>query len=79
VNPALQWNGLFFGDTGLICAQIIAILVTIALAIVGSLICIALTKAICGSLRVTAHEEHIGLDLAQHGERAYPSFTGLDD
>lgn len=79
VNPALQWNGLFFGDTGLICAQIIAILVTIALAIVGSLICIALTKAICGSLRVTAHEEHIGLDLTQHGERAYPSFTGLDD
>ncbi len=80
VNPALQWNGLIFGETGLICAQIAAILVTIALAVAGSLICIALTKALCsGTLRVTPREEHIGLDVSQHGERAYPSFTGLDD
>lgn len=79
VNPALQWNGLVFGDTGLIAVQIIAILVTIALAVVGSLVCIALTKALVGALRVSGHEERIGLDISQHGERAYPSFTGLDD
>ncbi len=79
VNPALSWNGLFFGETGLLVAQVVAILVTIALAVVGTCICVWLTRLVCGDLRVSEHEERIGLDLTQQGERAYPSFNGLDD
>jgi Amt family ammonium transporter len=29
-------------------------------------------------LRVERKEELIGLDISEHGESAYPSFTGLD-
>ena len=30
-------------------------------------------------MRVSARDERVGLDVTQHGERAYPSFNGLDD
>lgn len=79
VNPALGFDGLVFGDVRLLGAQLLAILVTIALAVVGTLVCVAIVKLCVGSLRVSVHEEHMGLDISQHGERAYPSFNGLDD
>ena len=31
-----------------------------------------------GRLRVTDAEEALGLDVAAHGESAYPAYTGLD-
>jgi Amt family ammonium transporter len=56
------------------------IVVTIVLAVVGTLVCTLVVRALCGgSIRVSEREEREGLDLSQHGERAYPSFTGLDD
>ncbi|MDR2350969.1 MAG: ammonium transporter [Deltaproteobacteria bacterium] len=76
VNAAAG-NGLFFGEFKQFGAQIAAILITIAIAIVGTLICVALTRLFT-SLRVEKRDELIGLDLSQHGENAYPSFTGLD-
>ena len=80
VNPALGWYGLIYGETELFCAQLLSIFVTIALAIVGSLVCIAVVRALCGGrLRVSEREEREGLDLSQHGERVHPSFNGLDD
>lgn len=79
INPALRFDGLVFGDARLLGAQVVAILVTIALAVVGTLVCVGLTRLICGGLRVSAREERVGLDLSQQGERAYPSFNGLDD
>lgn len=79
VNPSLRWNGLIFGQAELFGAQIAAILITIAVAIVGTLICIGLCRLICGDLRVSEHDERRGLDITQQGERAYPSFNGLDD
>ena len=78
VNPAIQWNGLVFGDTQLFVAQVISIVVTIALAVLGTLVCIFVVRLV-GDLRVSEREERLGLDLTQHGERAYPSFNGLDD
>jgi len=78
VNPAIRWNGLIYGETGLFMAQVISIVVTIALAVVGTLVCAGIVKLIC-PLRVSEKDERIGLDITQHGERAYPSFTGLDD
>ena len=77
INRVGQWDGLVFGDFHLLAAQPIGIVVTIAVAIVGTLICVAVVK-IFTPLRVTVKEEQIGLDITQHGESAYPSFNGLD-
>ncbi|MDO4537922.1 MAG: ammonium transporter [Coriobacteriales bacterium] len=78
VNPAIRWNGLVFGETGLFVAQVVSILATIAIAVVGTLICIQIVR-LFGEMRVSEREERMGLDISQHGERAYPSFNGLDD
>lgn len=77
INAIAQWNGLIYGETELFVAQLISIVITIAVAVVGTLLCIGITR-IFTSLRVTHREELIGLDTTQHGEQAYPSFTGLD-
>lgn len=77
INSVARWNGLVFGETELFTAQIISILVTIAVAVVGTLICIGIVR-IFTTLRVDPKDELIGLDLTQHGENAYPSFNGLD-
>ena len=77
INHTARWDGLIFGDYHLFLAQIIGILVTIAVAVAGTLICIALVRLIT-PIRVTQKEEQIGLDITQHGENAYPSFNGLD-
>ena len=74
-----QGNGLFFGDTKLFLMQLASIGITIVVAVVGTLICYALTKLVSGgNIRVDARTERAGLDRAEHGEAAYPSFTGLD-
>ena len=78
VNPALVSDGLLFGDTKLFFANLVGTVVTIVLGLVGGAVCIFLTKKIT-PLRVSEKEEKIGLDITQHGERAYPSFNGLDD
>ena len=77
INSVAQWNGLVFGETQLFVAQLISILVTIAVAVVGTLVCVGITR-IFTKLRVEHKEELLGLDTTQHGERAYPSFNGLD-
>ena len=66
-----------FGDFHLFAAQIISILVTIAVAVAGTLICLGLVRLIT-PLRVEEHDEKLGLDSTEHGETAYPSFNGLD-
>ena len=79
INDIGQGNGLFFGDTKLFLMQLASIVVTIVVAVVGTLICYALTKLVSGgNIRVDARTERAGLDRAEHGEAAYPSFTGLD-
>ena len=77
INSVAQWNGLVFGETGLFIAQVISIIVTIAVAVVGSLICIGIIR-IFTRLRVDEKDEMIGLDVTQHGENAYPSFNGFN-
>ncbi len=77
INDVARWNGLFFGDTQLFIAQIISIVVTIAVAIIGTLICIAIVRCFT-TLRVSKQEEQKGLDISEHQENAYPSFNGLD-
>lgn len=78
INPSAQWDGLFFGDVNLFLRQIAAIAITIVIAIVGTLIAAGIAKLFTKSLKVTGYEEDIGLDIAQHGESAYPAFNGMD-
>ena len=77
VNSVARWNGLVFGDFHLFTAQLISILVTIAVAVCGTLICIGIVR-IFTPLRVDVSAEISGLDFSQHGENAYPSFNGFD-
>lgn len=73
-----KWNGLVFGDWHLFLAQFESIVVTIIVAVVGTLICAGIVKLFAKKLRVSEMDERVGLDMTQHGERAYPSFDGLD-
>ena len=77
INGVARWDGLIYGDYHLFLAQIISIVATIAVAIVGTLICASVVKLFT-PLRVSEHDERMGLDESQHGESAYPSFNGLD-
>ena len=77
INDTARWDGLIFGVFRLFAAQLAGILITIAFAVIGTLICVAIVR-IFTPLRVDQKEEQIGLDLSQHGESAYPSFNGLD-
>ncbi|MDR1578173.1 MAG: ammonium transporter [Deltaproteobacteria bacterium] len=74
VNSATGW---WFGNASQFFAQVGGILVSIVVAVVGTLVCVLITKAFT-ELRVSHRDELIGLDASQHGENAYPSFTGLD-
>ena len=77
INSVAKWDGLVFGDHRLFLAQVLSIVITIAVAIVGTLICIGIVR-IFTPLRVDPKEELFGLDASQHGENAYPSFNGFD-
>lgn len=56
INSVAKWNGLFFGDTHLFIVQVISILVTIVVAVVGTLICIGLVRLFT-PLRVEKRDE----------------------
>lgn len=77
INPVAKWDGLLFGDYRLFTAQLLSIVITIAFAAVGTMICAFLIKIFI-PLRVSEEDEKIGLDLSQHGENAYPAFNGMD-
>ena len=77
INDVARWDGLVFGDDHLFVAQIVGIIITMIIAVVGTLICVAIVK-IFTPLRVDVKDEQVGLDISQHGESAYPSFNGLD-
>jgi len=55
---------------GLLGAQVMAILVTLVLSVVGTAIIAFIVKAVIG-LRPTEEVETVGLDLAEHGEEGY--------
>ena len=77
INSIEKWDGLIYGDYHLFVAQIIGIVVTLAVAIAGTLICLGVVRLFT-ELRVDEKAEKVGLDLSQHGESAYPTFNGLD-
>ena len=58
------------GDAGQVLNQIIAVLISWGLAIVGTLIILKICDAVLG-VRVDQQQETEGLDLSQHGEEGY--------
>ncbi|MBU3137200.1 ammonium transporter [Clostridium gasigenes] len=77
INPSLQGNGLFYGDTKLFVAQIISIAITIAITASMSFIIMSIIKLFM-DVRVSKFDEANGLDLSEHDESAYPAYIGLD-
>lgn len=77
INSAAQWDGLVFGNGKLFLAQLESIGITILVAGIGTLVICLVINAFM-KIRVTARDEAEGLDLSQHSESAYPSFTGMD-
>ena len=77
INSVAKWNGLFFGDINLLIAQIEGILITVVFAAVMTFLILKVMKLFM-DIRVDKNEEADGLDVAEHGETAYPAFNGLD-
>jgi len=72
VNSVVTNEGLLVsGSATLLGSQVLAVLLTYGLAIVGSLICLGIAGAVSGGIRVDEDAEFSGLDLSQHSENAY--------
>lgn len=81
--PELSWTDfggvLYTGDVSLLCSQIAGIAVTIVFVGILDVVLAFIVKACFkGSLRVSEEKEAQGLDIAAHGESAYPAYIGLD-
>jgi Amt family ammonium transporter len=63
-------NGLVYGGAVLLAKQAAAVAVVWVFSFVGTLILAKIVKTLIG-LRVKDEEEMVGLDISQHGERAY--------
>ena len=69
INPT-SVNGLLFGNTHLLTAQVFAVVVIAAYSFFGSYLLLKFIN-IFSPLRVSPEDEEKGLDLAEHGEEAY--------
>ena len=63
-------DGLFYGNPGQFGVQLLTVVITILYSVVITFILTRALDAIWG-LAVTEQEEEIGLDISEHGERAY--------
>ncbi|HEY0655074.1 MAG TPA: ammonium transporter [Chryseosolibacter sp.] len=64
-------NGLFFGETALFTAHMIALAIVVAYTFIGSMIILKITDLI-SPLKVSAEDKKIGQDYSQHGENLVP-------
>ncbi len=62
-------NGLLFGNPHQLLVQVLTVIVTVAYAFGVTFLLLKLLSFM--SLRVTTHEEIVGLDIAAHGEEGY--------
>jgi len=62
--------GLVDGDAGQVVNQLIAVLISWGLAIVGTLVILKICDVVFG-VRVGKEDENAGLDLSMHGEEGY--------
>lgn len=69
INPAGA-DGLFYGSADTLIAQLISIVVAYVFAIVGSYILFKIVSCFM-QVRASENEEVSGIDICEHGERAY--------
>jgi len=69
VNPAGA-DGLLYGNPALLWIQIKAVLITMAYSFIAGVVLLKFVNVVL-KLRVSEHEEMVGLDLTQHREAAY--------
>ena len=67
VNSVVTTNGLFYGETKLFIAHLIALVCTSIFAFFGSLLLLKVTDLL-SPLRVSEDAEIMGLDISQHNE-----------
>ena len=88
-GPLGRSNGIFSGQPGAsidqFIAQLEAVVLTIIMAVVSTLIIGSVVKLLCGGLRVPDDDEEAGLDITDHGEEGYsgdnagmPALAGID-
>ena len=63
-------NGLLYGDSGQFVTQLITVVVTIIYSVAITFILTKVIATVWG-LSVSETEEEVGLDISEHGERAY--------
>ena len=81
--PELSWTEhgglLYTGDPALLIDQVLGIAVTLVIVVALDLVIAFVVRALMGGkIRVDEADEALGLDVAEHGESAYPAFSGLD-
>ena len=71
-NASAVKNGLvkYVAEGGLLGQQLIAVVITLVLSVLGTVVIAFAVKAIVG-LRPSAEDETVGLDLSEHGEEGY--------
>jgi len=69
INPAGA-NGLFYGNPAQFLVQLATVLIVVVFAFGVTFVLTRLLHRWMG-LRVSPNEEEVGLDLSEHGERAY--------
>jgi len=64
------YSGLLYGNVSQLISQLIAVVASVAYSFIATFI-IAKAVDMTMGLRVREEEEYVGLDISQHGERAY--------
>ena len=78
-NPDLGgFAGLLYGDPMQVVRQLLSVVFVVVFASVMTFIIAKVMELVGGSLRVSERDEARGLDVAEHGEPAYPAFSGMD-
>jgi Amt family ammonium transporter len=72
-SPAVNaaGTGLFYGNPKQLWIQFVSVIGTAIFSAVGTLVVIAITRLLTGSLRIDPESEITGLDSAFHGERGF--------
>ncbi len=66
-----NYSGLLSGNVDQFIIQVIAVLVSVSYAFIVTFVLVKVLDSTIG-MTVKEEEEYVGLDISQHGERAYP-------
>jgi Amt family ammonium transporter len=73
---SLEQGFFYSGELSLLMVQFVGVAAIAAFAGVGSYFVWHIVSLLLGGLRVSQEEEHIGLDISEHGMEAYPNSSG---